>query len=117
MKNVSNTYKIFDIVVVSFPFLEIAISKNRPAIVISGQDFNRRTNHTALAMITSSLHLQWPCDTIIKDLNLAGLLKSSIVRFKIFTLDNSFIKQKIGELSLNDQEQFKKNFNLTFDLK
>ncbi len=116
-KMLSSTYKIGDIVVVSFPFADSDQTKNRPALIISDEwEFNRSAGHTILAMITSSFHASWPLDVHILDLEVCGLLKPSLIRFKVFTLDNRLIKQKIGQLSLKEQEKFRKNLRIVFSL-
>ncbi len=49
-------------------------------------------------MITSASHRPWPGDTSPTDLKSAGLTTPSLVRVKIFTLDNRFIARWIGVL-------------------
>ncbi|MDR3550123.1 MAG: type II toxin-antitoxin system PemK/MazF family toxin [Candidatus Babeliales bacterium] len=111
----SNTYKTFDIVVVPFPFVDSAETKNRPAIIISSVAFNTDIEHSILAMITSSGHITWPNDTKISQLPSCGLIKPSIIRLKLFTLDHRLIKEKIGSLSTKDQKTLQHNFLLAFD--
>ncbi len=89
-------------VVVPFPFTDRAATKRRPAVVLSTRAFNRQ-GHSVLAMITSASHRPWPGDTSLTDLKSAGLTTPSLVRLKIFTLDNRFIARRIGVLSARDQ--------------
>ena len=89
-------------VVVPFPFTDRAATKRRPAVVLSTRAFNRH-GHSVLAMITSASHRPWPGDTSLTDLKGAGLTTPSLVRLKIFTLDNRFIARRIGVLSARDQ--------------
>lgn len=115
MKKSSSIYKPFDIVVVPFPFVDSLQTKNRPAMVISAEKtFNLVAGHTVLAMITSSLHQQLPLDTPITHFDACGLLKPSIVRLKLFTIDNSLIKSKIGALVGKDKMALKKNVKIAF---
>ena len=103
-------YKTFDIILVPFPFSESSISKKRPALVLShAASFNIPCNHTVLAMITSAQHNQWQLDTIILDLLSAGLPKESVVRMKLFTIDNQLIIKKLGTLGAHDQKTIQKN--------
>lgn len=92
------TCKPWDIVVVPFPFSERPGSKRRPALVISEAKFNRH-GHTILAMITSLGHTPWPGDTVISDHRVAGLSGASVVRLKLFTLDNRLLLKVIGRLA------------------
>lgn len=93
-----------DIIIVPFPFTDREASKRRPALVCSSQLFNRQAKHVVLAMITTSMHAAWPGDVLIRDLDAAGLRVTSVVRWKLFTLDASFILRRAGALSARDRE-------------
>ena len=98
-------YKTFDIVVVPFPFTDHFASKNRPALVLSSaESFNSQIGHSVLAMITSARNERWPLDILISNLATTGLSKASIIRMKLFTLDNRLIHQTIGTLSEHDKK-------------
>lgn len=107
------SYKTFDIVIVPFPFVDSDETKIRPAIVISSEDFNAAHN-TVLMMITSASHSSWPHDTEIVDLQAAGLSKKSIIRCKLFTIDNRLIKKVIGRLASLDQVALTEHFCALF---
>jgi hypothetical protein len=51
---------------------------------------------------------------VIQHLEDAGLSKPSIIRMKIFTLDNRFIEEKIGHLARSDKRQFLVAFHALF---
>lgn len=109
------TYKTFDIVTVPFPFVTDARSKIRPALVISSQTFfNNFVDHSILAMITSSEHASWPHDALIHDFKECGLTKPCLIRFKLFTIDNRLIRNRIGILSKPDQKRIRSNFAVVF---
>ncbi len=95
--------KAFDVVVVPFPFTERSTTKRRPALVLSAaRNFNKQVGQSVLAMITSAKNSSWPLDVEIEDLDSAGLPSASIVRMKLFTLDDRFIIRKAGVLSKTD---------------
>lgn len=103
-------YKPFDVVVVSFPFTDSSHTKRRPALVLSqSSEFGAIIEHSVLAMITSQKNTAWPLDVAIKSTKLSGLSAPSLVRMKLFTLDNRLILRKIGRLSKTDQEQVRKS--------
>ncbi len=109
-------YKPFDVVVVPFPFTDSSKAKRRPALVLSqATDFGKIIEHTILAMITSQKNEPWPLDVVIKNKKLSGLAAPSVVRMKLFTLDNRFILREIGHLSKSDQTQVKKRLLKIFD--
>jgi mRNA interferase MazF len=53
-------------------------------------------------MITRATHTKWPSDRPIEDLQSTGLRDPSVVRFKVFTLDNRILQRRIGQLSRDD---------------
>lgn len=67
-----------------------------------------------MAMITTSFHKPWPFDMEIKDLTSSGLLVKSVIRMKLFTLDNRLIIKGIGKLSKSDQQVLSSNLRKLF---
>jgi len=110
------TYEPFDVVVVPFPFTDSAQTKRRPALVLSQDtNFGNKIGHSILAMVTSRNNPPWPLDCEIKNIKLSGLTAPSVVRMKLFTLDNRFIMRKIGHLSVDDQKQVKQSLSQIFN--
>jgi mRNA interferase MazF len=100
------TFNAFDVVVVPFPFTDKATTKRRPALILSdAQAFNRQMGQAVMAMITSAKNPDWPLDTEIGDLDCAGLPSPSIIRMKLFTLDEKLIIRKAGQLAGPDQSK------------
>ena len=95
--------KPFDVVEVPFPFIDSPKSKFRKALVISKSAFNKNNATSILAMITSATHSKWYGDIIITDLKKAGLKKNCFIRLKLFTIQNSLIKRRVGLLGLKDK--------------
>ena len=90
------TCEAWSVVVVPFPFTESPEGKFRPAVVLSTQKFNR-CGMSIMAMVTSARHARMPGDLELKP-GTAGLPKESLIRMKLFTLDNRLIKTKLGDL-------------------
>lgn len=94
----------FDVVKVPFPFTDRPVARFRPALVISdAENFNARIGHSVMAMITSAHHARWPLDTVIEDLDTAGLPAPSMVRMKLFTLDHRVIHSRLGSIGEMDR--------------
>lgn len=90
--------------VVPFPFTDKMTTKRRPALVLSqANSFNKHIAHSVLAMITSASNSDWPLDIEIEDIDSAGLPYASIVRMKLFTLDDQLVIRKAGSLNTKDQ--------------
>lgn len=109
-------FEKFSVVVVPFPFTDQATSKRRPALVLSSQAFNLAVGHAVLAMITSAKNSNWLFDVSISDLGSAGLSSASIIRMKLFTLDNSLIIRRAGILADCDQKAVIATFTQLFDM-
>ena len=94
--------RLYDVVVVPFPFTDRRATKRRPAVALSGENFNAASGNSVLAMVTSATHSSWPLDIPI-DAKGAGLRAPSIVRMKIFTLNNRLILRRAGNLQESDR--------------
>ncbi|HEX4158794.1 MAG TPA: type II toxin-antitoxin system PemK/MazF family toxin [Rhizomicrobium sp.] len=93
-----------DIAIVPFPFTDIAVAKPRPALALSGRKANEDSGNTVFAMITTAARSHWTQDIPLSDHLSAGLTATSIVRIKLFTLDNRLIVRRIGMLSAPDRQ-------------
>ena len=116
MRKPTVIYEPFDVVVVPFPFTDSSRTKRRPALVLSQvAGFGNIIEHSVLAMITSQKNEPWPLDVAIRNKKTSGLAAPSVVRMKLFTLDNRFILRKIGHLSKPDQGRVKQSLLTIFD--
>ncbi|MBN1629244.1 MAG: type II toxin-antitoxin system PemK/MazF family toxin [Thermoleophilia bacterium] len=104
------TYERFSVVVVPFPFADRGASRRRPALVVSDPDtVGRPAGHSILAMVTSGDNPRWPLDVPITDHEAAGLSKPSVVRMKLFTLDDRLVLRAIGRLSPPDADSVERS--------
>ena len=92
-----------DVVIVPFPFVDVAAEKRRPALVVSRATFNGPQGHSILAMITTAAGTKWPSDIAIRDYETAGLDRACVIRWKLFTLPNEFILRRAGCLTSGDR--------------
>ncbi len=74
-------------------------------IGIQKQSFNREPDFgvAGINYDLEELLARWPLDTPIKNLITTGLPAPSIIRLKLFTLDNRLILAKLGLLASADQ--------------
>jgi mRNA interferase MazF len=93
----------WDVAVGLFPFTDIDHSKPRPLLVLSNASFNRAHDHVIAAMITTGAGGLWPSDYAIQDIGAAGLKRSSVVRWKLFTLPLRVVPRKVGALAETDR--------------
>lgn len=96
-------YKQGEVVLVAFPFTDFSGVKQRPALVVSADWFNRANPDCVLVAITSNVPARLKRGELLfsaSDLITAGLSKPSIVRAgKIFTLQQDLIRKPLGKLS------------------
>ena len=111
------TYEAHDVVVVPFPFTDRTTVKRRPALVLSDvRTFNRQVGQSVMAMITSARNSEWSQDVEIDDLDSAGLPSASIVRMKLFTLDDQLVIRKAGTLAKGDAAKVVETLQRVFGL-
>ena len=55
----------FEVVVVPFPFVDRAVARRRPALVVSTEAFNAAHPATVLAMITTARASDWASDVVL----------------------------------------------------
>jgi mRNA interferase MazF len=109
-------YNTWDIILVPFPFTDKNTTKKRPALVINNLEYQAKTGHLILLMITSAKNSSWYSDTKIEELDITGLKAPSIIRFKVFSLDEKLIIKKVGVLSEIDKQNIKEKMALTINV-
>ena len=92
------------VVLVRFPFTDLQSSKQRPALVLSTEEFHQRESDVVLVAITSSrVGRLGQFDHLLEDWKGAGLLRASVARAgKVVTLEGSLIRSALGRLSEPD---------------
>ena len=108
-------YQPFDIAIVPFPFSDHPHQlKLRPALVLSNKEYNQKTGCTMFLMITSAKHSEFWGDYKINNYDNTNLENNCLVRMKLFTLDNTLIKAKIGTLNQSDIKNINKTLSAIF---
>ena len=95
----------YDVVVVKFPFASSLKYKARPAVVISSEIYNNSKRNTLLILaISSCLDGKLNFEIDVKNWKKCGLLKPSIFKASIATIESDFVLTKIGNLDSIDIE-------------
>jgi mRNA interferase MazF len=97
-----------DVAIVPFPFSDIAFAKPRPVLTLSARKANQESGNTVFAMITTAAGRHWPTDVPLADTTSSGLRAGSVVRLKLFTLDNRLVSRTIGVLGARDRESVRR---------
>lgn len=96
--SIGTKFKQGDVVMVNFPFSNLIDSKNRPALVISNDDYNLIGEDIIICGITSNqIEREYSIDLEQKDMYEGKIYFSSRIKAdKIFSIEKSIINRKIG---------------------
>ena len=92
-----------EVILLSYPFSNLGGTKVRPALVVSNNQFNKKSDDCIMVPLTTVIKDE-PYSIIInqEDLDSGKLMKKSRIRAdKIFSVEKSLIKMKIGVLNNN----------------
>ena len=102
-------YNFGDVVLVPFPFTDQTTNKKCPAVVISSDVYNAEYPDRILMAITSQVSSSQKIgDIVITDWRSAGLLKASMIKPVITTIEKQLILKKLGRLQDIDSQSLKK---------
>jgi len=97
------TYKFGDIILVPFPFTDQTTTKKRPAVVVSSKKYNRGRPDLIIMAITSRLYqVDRPGEKLVADWQGAGLLKPSVFKPILATIENTLVLKQLGSLQGED---------------
>ena len=92
-----------DVVIVKFPFASSLKYKARPAVVVSSEKYNKNKRNTLLIMaISSSQENKLDFEVNIENWKDSGLLKPSILKSAIATIEKESVLENIGKLTGSD---------------
>ena len=99
-----------EIVLLPFPFSNLEQTKVRPAIVVSNNKFNKKSEDCIMAPLTTVIKDEPYSLTINqRDLSSGRLIKTSRIRAdKLFCVDKKIITMKIGKLNQESFDKIKK---------
>jgi mRNA interferase MazF len=104
------------VVLVPFPFTDQTTSKQRPAVVLSGRDYNAFHPDLILAPITSRL-VESRDDVILAGWEPAGLAKPSAVKPLLASFDAALVRRLLGNLTPEDLASVHAMFARILELK
>ncbi len=97
------TFKFGDIILVPFPFTDQSSIKKRPAVVVSSEKYNRERSDIIIMAVTSRMHqVNRPGEQLITNWRNAGLLKPSVFKPILATIENLLVLRKLGRLHQPD---------------
>ena len=96
------TFKQGEVILVPFPFSNQTTTKQRPAVIVSSNEYNSKRADVIIAAITSSINAIWLGDYRLRDWKEAGLLKPSVVKASLATIQKDLIRRNLGTLTQTD---------------
>ena len=97
-------YHFGDVIVVPFPFTDQSTTKKRPAVVVSSEAYHRDRPDLILMAITSQMR---PTPTVgelaVVRWQEAGLLKPSVIKPLLATIESNLVLRQLGTLHAEDQ--------------
>ncbi len=94
------TYKLGDIVLVPFPFTDQTTIKKRPAVIVSSNMYNKNRPDIIIMAVTSQIHGSgYFGDILIQNWQQAGLLKPSVIKPIVTTVEKRLVLRKLGTIS------------------
>lgn len=99
----TSIHQFGDIVLVPFPFTDGSASKNRPAVVVSSQAYNKERPDLMVMAVTSQIKPSAALGEVeLGEWKKAGLLKPSVIKPVIATLEKSLVRKHLGTLEEKD---------------
>jgi mRNA interferase MazF len=96
----TTTFSRGDIILVPFPFTDLSSAKQRPALVVSSNALNARSDDVLVAAISSQIPAKLTAEEFMipqSDLAACGLPKPSVVRLaKLAALHRQLVIKRIG---------------------
>ncbi len=90
-------YQLGDVVLVPFPFTDQSEAKRRPAVVVSSKRYNSERRDLVIMAITSQVRLPLGYgETHVTDWQSAGLIKPSIVKPVVTTIEQTLVLRRPG---------------------
>jgi mRNA interferase MazF len=102
------TYVFGEVIIVPFPFTNQTGVKPRPAVVISGDEYNIFRPDLVLMPITSQLKAVASfAEVWIDEWKAANLLKPSAIKPQIATIEQTLVIKRLGHLQPMDVSQLR----------
>lgn len=99
----TTSFDFADVVLVPFHFTDQTTTKKRPAVVVSSEAYHRQRPDIILMAITSQLR---PTTTVgevaLQHWNSAGLIKPSVLKPLLATVERRLVIRKMGSLRDDD---------------
>ena len=105
-------YRFGDTVLVPFPFTDQTTTKKRPAVIASSDTYNQKRPDLVIMAVTSQILSDHYGDVQIQGWQQAGLLKPSVIKPVLTTVEKSLVIKKLGSLADSDREAMNEDLRM-----
>lgn len=92
-----------DVVLVPFPFTDQSGAKKRPAVIVSSSGYNAGRRDLVIMAITSQVRTPLGFgEALVADWQAAGLIKPSVLKPVVTTIEQGLVVRTMGALSTAD---------------
>ena len=105
-----------DVVLLKFNFSDESGVKQRPAVVISSDEYHRGRKEAIIAAITSKVDRLLIGDYLIEDWKKAGLLFPSVATGIIRTVKQEMVSRKLGSIPVKEMRVIGKKIQSILNL-
>jgi mRNA interferase MazF len=96
-------YEFGDVLLVPFPFTDQTATKQRPAVVISSSAYHRERSDLIIVAVTSQARsTNRTGEVAVAEWQSAGLLKPSVIKPVVATIDRQLVRRWLGHLAAPD---------------
>ena len=100
----TTVYNFGDVVLVPFPFTDQTGTKRRPAVVVSSAAYNGARRDLVLMAVTSQVRATTSIgEVVVAEWKKAGLLKPSVIKPVLTTVEKGLVLRTLGQLEASDQ--------------
>lgn len=97
-------YEFGDVLLVPFPFTDQSTTKRRPAVVVSSATYHRERPDLVILAITSQARpAAGVGEVAVAKWKEAGLLKPSVLKPVLATIERGLVLRKLGRLEEEDR--------------
>jgi mRNA interferase MazF len=102
-------YEFGDVLLVPFPFTDQSTTKRRPAVVVSSAAYHRERPDLVILGVTSQARPAGGVGEVaVAKWKEAGLLRPSVLKPVLATIERGLVLRKLGRLEEEDQRALRK---------
>jgi mRNA-degrading endonuclease toxin of MazEF toxin-antitoxin module len=101
------------VVLIRYPFSDLTNAKVRPAVVVSA---SHPSEDMLIVPLTSKTERLLPGEFVMRDWKAAGLNVASAIKRGVFTIHQSLVIRRVGELVPIDAKELESSLRLWFGL-